>query len=112
MKGKVFAIAAIVLILGGCLAVGLNYLEGYDASYYTKIDNSEVRELSSDEDMKYEYALDCYNEDGKKRELKFKTVRQLRERAYLLLEVRALGVHKWEEVEYNDLPQKVQEKFE
>lgn len=62
--------------------------------------------------MKYQYTLDCYDQNGNKRELNFKTFRELREGAYISLEVRSLGVHKWEEVQYNDLPQKVQEKIQ
>lgn len=110
MKGKIVIVIATVSI-AACLAGGLVYLENLNAHFYTKIDNSRIQELSWEEDMKYEYTLDCYNKNGKKRELKFKTSRQLREGAYLLLEVRSLGVHKWEEVNYNDLPPKVQEKI-
>lgn len=108
---KVFAVIAIVLVLGACAVVGLNYMENYDETFYTKVDNGEVKELSSNEDMKYEYTLDCYDKNGKEREFSFKTSRQLREGAYLSLEVRSLGVHKWEEVTYEKLPQPVQEKL-
>lgn len=61
--------------------------------------------------MKYEYTLDSYNKNGKKRSLDFKTSRLLKEGAYISLEVKSIGVHKWEEVKYNDLPQKVQDKL-
>ena len=61
--------------------------------------------------MKYEYTLDCYNENGKKRELKFKTSRELKEDAFLKLEVKTFGVHSWEEVQYNELPEKVQTNY-
>lgn len=111
MKSKVLIAIAAVLVLGACLVGGFYYLENYDELFYTKIDNSRIRELSSNEDMKYEYILDCYNENGKKRELSFKISRRLREGAYISLEVKALGVHKWKELAYNDLPQKVQEKI-
>lgn len=116
MKGKgnvfaVFAVIAAVLVLGTCFVKGLQYLENYDAYYYSKIDNSKKRELSPEEDMKYEYTLECYDKNGKKRELNFKTSRLLKEGAYISLEVRSLGVHKWEEVKYSELPQKVQEKY-
>lgn len=111
MKGKIFAAIVSVLILGVCFAGGLYYLENHDEFFYSKIDNSRMRELPPNEDMKYEYTLDCYNKNGRKRELDFKTSRKLKENAYILLEVRSLGVHKWEEVQYKDLPQKVQEKL-
>lgn len=62
--------------------------------------------------MKYEYKLICYNENGRKKEIKFKTVRELRNGAYLKLTANAItGVNKWEEVQYDELPNKVQEKY-
>lgn len=111
MKGKIFAVIASVLFLGVCIVGGLYYFENYDEFFYAKVDNSRVRKLSSTEDMKYEYTLDCYNKNGKKRELGFKTSRELKEGAYISLEVRSAGVYQWEEAEYDDLPQKVQEKI-
>lgn len=111
MKGKVFAVIATVLVLGACFVGGLHYLENYDEFFYSKIDNSRMKELSTNEDMKYAYTLDCYNKNGKKRSLHFKTSRQLKEGAYISLEVRSAGVYKWEEVQYNDLPLKTQEKL-
>ena len=52
------------------------------------------------------------DENGKKKEIKFKTSRELREDAYLKLEVMLLtGVHSWEEVQYNELPDKVKANY-
>ena len=70
-----------------------------------------MKELSTGREMKYEYTLDCYNESGRKREITFKTVRVLRDRAYLALEMRAFGLTSWEEVAYSELPEEVQEKI-
>ncbi|MCI8484061.1 MAG: YxeA family protein [Lachnospiraceae bacterium] len=112
MKGKLFAAIITVLILGVCFAGGLYYMENYDEFFYGKVDNSRMEKLSSNDEMKYEYTLDCYNKKGKKRELVFKTSRKLKEGAYISLEVKFSGVHKWEEVQYKELPQKVQDKIE
>ena len=111
MKGKIFIILGIILVLVCCGVGALHFMENYEAVYYSKIDNTKVEELSTSDDLKYKYTLDCYNESGTKKELKFKTYRELKEGAYILLEVRAFEVHKWEEVKYNDLPQAVQEKI-
>lgn len=70
-----------------------------------------MEKLSSPDDMKYEYTLDCYNEKGKKKELKFKTSRELKEDVFLKLEVKTFGVHSWEEVQYDELPEKVQTNY-
>lgn len=99
-------IIAILTIL--ILGAAVYFMEYYEAIYYTKIDNTKVAKISSSDNMKYEYTLDCYNENGRKKEIKFKTSRELRQDAYLLLEVKAMGVHNWKEVQFNELPDKVQ----
>ncbi|MDE5670830.1 MAG: YxeA family protein [Eubacterium sp.] len=111
MKGKIFtACLAAMLILGGVLG-GLYHMENYDKIYYTKVDNTQASELAPGKDMEYAYRLDSYDEKGKKRTLKFETSKKLREDAYLMLEVKSMGVHKWEEVQFDDLPQAVQEEL-
>lgn len=100
----IFITILTILILGAALY----FIEYYDVTYYTRIDNSKIAKISSADDMKYEYTLDCYNQNGGKKEIKFKTSRELRQDAYLLLEVRVMGVHNWKEVQFNELPDKVQ----
>ena len=111
MKSKTAAAIGIVLALICCAVGGLWHMENYETVYYTRIDNTKVHEIAATDDMRYEYALDCYNKDGNKKQLKFKTSRILREDAYLLLEVRAFGVHSWEEVQPEDLPPRTLEKL-
>lgn len=111
MKGKAFtAIIAAMLIIGG-VVFGLYHMENYDKFYYTKVDNSQVSELPASHDMKYEYRLDSYDENGKRKTLKFQASKELREDAYLMLEVKSTGVHKWEEVQLDDIPEEAQEKL-
>lgn len=106
IKEKIPMIIITIIIIAVCI-VGAYFIEGYEKVYYTQIDNNKVQTLSATDNMKYEYTLDCYDENGKKKELKFKTSRELREDAYLKLEVRSIGVHSWEEIEENSLPNKV-----
>lgn len=110
---KIIGIVSVicVLLLICCAAGGMWYLENRQNFFYTKVDNSKVSELPPGEDMKYKYSLECYSEKGKKKSLTFKTSKILREDAYLMLEVRSFGVHKWEEIEYDKLPSIVQEKI-
>lgn len=103
-------IAVFILVLFVGAGIGLYYVENYETSYYTKVDNSEVTELL--EDKQYEYSLISYNKKGKKRKLKFKTSRKLRDDAYLKLTVRSIGVHKWEEVQKEDVPFKASKKMD
>ena len=110
LKEKLPMIIAVVVAIAICIAA-LYFFESYESVYHTQIDNTKVAKLSSTDDMKYEYTLDCYNEKGKKKELKFKTSRELREDAFLKLEVKTFGVHSWEEVQYDELPEKVQTNY-
>ncbi|MCI8332250.1 MAG: YxeA family protein [Clostridiales bacterium] len=112
MKSKMLIILGTVLFLICCTVGGLYYFENHKGIYYSQIDNTKMKELSTSNNMKYEYTLACYNKNGQKKTLKFKTSRELREDAYILLEVRMFGVHRWEEVQYDELPAKVQNKYQ
>ena len=93
------------------LGVAFYLMENYEATYYTKIDNTKIQAISSTDEMKYQYTLDCYDDKGKKKELSFKTSRELKENSYLKLEVRIIGVHRWKEVQEEELPEKVKENY-
>lgn len=107
---NIFIIISIIVFVALC-GVSFYFLETYDKTYYTQIDNSKIAETHSSDDMRYEYTLTCYAEDGKPRELKFKTVRKLREDAYLVLKVRIFGVHSWAEVNFDELPKPVKDRY-
>ena len=73
--------------------------------YYTMIVNDDTK-LKVEEE--YEYTLDAYNKKGKKKTLTFISSKQLREGAYLELYVTPLrGVTYWQEVQLDELPDKV-----
>lgn len=111
IKGKIaVTIGIIVFIL---FLYGIYYLLVIQNSeYYTQIDNSKVESLSTTDNMKYQYTLTAYDEKGKKKEVTFKTNRELREDAYLKLEVMLTrGVTNWEEVQFDEMPKEVQEKY-
>ncbi len=104
-KLPIIIIAIIAIALCGMLLYKMEFSEDI---YYTQIDNTKIENVSSSDNMKYKYTLKCYKENGKEKEFTFKTSRELREDAYLKLEVRSIsGVHSWEEVQYNELPEKV-----
>lgn len=110
IKEKIPMIIAIFVAIAVCV-IAFFTIENYEKIYYTKIDNSKIKSISTSDDMKYEYTLDCYNEKGNKKEIKFKTSRKLKDNAYLMLEVRTMGVHSWKEVVYNELPEKVKSNY-
>lgn len=106
IKEKIPMIIAVIVSIAIC-GITFFIMENYETVYYTQIDNTKIQSISATDDMKYEYTLDCYNENGKKKEIKFKTSRELKEDAFLMLEVRTMGVHSWKEVQVNELPKKV-----
>lgn len=111
--GIILAVAVLVAFLAGGAYLVLDRMENHDESFYTQVDNRKIKELKpSSDDMKFEYALESFDQEGGSRELRFKTVRELREGAYLKLELRALGlVYGWEEVQLEDIPEKAREKL-
>lgn len=111
MKKSIFIVFGVIIFLSACIGV-FYYFENYEMVCYTKVDNEKNHELSSSSDMKYEYSLECYKENGKSKDVKFKTSRELREGAYLLLELRTLGVHTWKEIQFEELPTGVKKQYE
>lgn len=103
----------IPMIIAGIVAIVIMVAAYYilfihKTIYYVQIDNTKIEQVSSKEDMKYEYTLTGYNKNGKSKEIKFKTTRELREDAYLELEVMTVrGVYGWKEVQPENLPDKV-----
>ena len=103
-KEKIPMIIAIIIVIA--LIVGAYYfLVVHKEQYYTQIDNSKIEEISGTDDMKYQYTLTAYSKNGKEKEVEFKTSRELREGAYLELDVMQMrGVVNWREVQANELP--------
>ena len=111
IKGKIFAGIGIVVVIAVFFII-FWLLFYQESTYYTKIDNTKVEQLDSG-DMRYEYTLDAYNEKGNSKEVIFKTSRELKDDAYLKLDVMLTrGVKSWEEVQYDELPDKVQEQYD
>ena len=106
-KEKIPMIIAVIVVIA--LAIGAYYfLVVHKDMYYTQIDNTKIEEISSSDDMKYQYTLTAYNKNGKEKEVQFKTSRELREGAYLELDVMQIrGVVNWREVQTEDLPDDV-----
>ncbi len=110
-KEKLWLIIVVIIAVAIC-GVTLYMMEFGEDIYYTQIDNTKIERVSSSDNMKYQYTLKCYKENGKEKDITFKTSRELREDAYLKLEVKPIsGVHSWEEVQYNELPEKVKTNY-
>lgn len=111
IKEKLPMVIAVVVAIG-ILALAYYFMFIHQEAYYTQIDNEKIEQISTSDDMKYEYTLTAYNSNGKEKEVKFKTSRELREDAYLELDViKGRGVVDWREVQYEELPEKVQENY-
>ena len=111
IKEKMPMVIAVVVAIG-ILALAYYFMFIHQEAYYTQIDNEKIEQISTSDDMKYEYTLTAYNSNGKEKEVKFKTSRELREDAYLELDIMmGRGVVDWREVSFEELPEKVQEKY-
>ena len=106
-KEKIPMIIATIIVIA--LIFGAYYiLFVHKDIYYTQIDNTKIEQISNTDDMKYQYTLMAYNKNGKEKEIQFKTTRELREDAYLELEVMSIrGVINWKEVQEEELPEDV-----
>ena len=106
-KEKLPMIIAVIIVIA--LIVGAYYfLVVHKDLYYTKVDNTKIEEVSGTDDMRYQYTLIAYDKNGKSKEVQFKTSRELREGAYLELDVMQMrGVVNWREVQANELPEDV-----
>lgn len=85
--------------------------------YYVKIDNAHITENESTAGVinlgssePYLYDLEAVNESGDRAEIEFGTSRELRQDAFLKLELQPFrGVVSWSEVSPDDLPPQVTE---
>lgn len=121
MRKKVLGgIATAVVIVAVVIGFGMWFLSGSDSTYYyTQIDNSKIEKNDSDGGvvnlnggMEYAYTLSAYNESGKEKDITFGASRQLREGAYIRLTVMPVrGVIEWSEVQYDELPEAVQDNY-
>ncbi len=105
-------IAIMILIAVAICGISYYFMFYQSSNYYTKIDNTKVEKINTKDNMKYEYKLKCYNENGKEKEIKFKTSRQLKEGSYIKLKVMvSRGVISWEEVQFDELSEKIKTKY-
>ena len=106
-REKIPMIIAVIIVIA--LIIGAYYfLIVHKEQYYTRIDNTKIEEISGTDDMKYQYTLTAYSKNRKEKEVEFKTSRELREGAYLELDVMQMrGVVNWREVQANELPEDV-----
>lgn len=119
MKKKVlggigFVVLVVVCVCGFLLSgVGGKY-------YYTQVDNSKIGLMEPDGGvidfsggMDFAYTLPSYDENGKRKEMTFGTMRELKEGAFLRLKaVPIRGVVEWTEVQYGELPEAVQSQYD
>ncbi len=113
--GIAVAVVAALLSLGAWLYSGSGSIY-----YYTQIDNSRIADgkprdgvIDMQGGMSYSYTLPAYNEKGVEKEITFGASRALREGAFLRLTVSPIrGVVEWSEVQYEELPEAVQECYD
>jgi len=118
MKKKILvSIATAAIVVVGIIGFCMWFFSGSGSVYYyTQIDNSKIERNDSDGGvinlsggMDYSYTLPAYNENGKGKDITFGASRELREGAFIRLTVSPVrGVIEWSEVQYDELPEAVQ----
>ncbi len=120
-KNLVIIIAAVVSVIA-IISVGVMFFfKGNDTYYYTQIDESKMTEnekagqggvIDFTGGMRYLYTLTCYDENGEEKTFTFGANKVLKNKAFLKLSTRPIqGVVAWEEVQYKDMPDSVQGKY-
>lgn len=114
------AVLAVAVLAGTALFMLTRIFDTGSAEiYYVQIDNSRIAENHSTGGvidftggLAYHYTLPAFDAAGNERTLDFGMSRELREGAFLRLEVMPVrGVVNWEEVQYSELPGPVQARF-
>lgn len=91
--------------IGFVIAIGLIAGLVFTFTYLTNTENAHAEETPGGSGGNYMYTLACFGENGQERELVFGAGRQLREGAFLQLDVMHLrGVVSWAEVDESELP--------
>lgn len=117
-KAATIAIVAVLAVVAAaCIVVALTTNLLLAGDYYVKIDNACITEnestggvinLGSSEP--YLYDLEAVNEFGDRAKIEFGASRELRQDAFLRLELQPIrGVVSWYEVSPDDLPPEVAE---
>lgn len=115
ITGGIAVISAVFICFCGWLILGGG------STYYTQISNSNVKasgseegviNLSGDGGLDFSYTLPAYDENGREKEITFGASKELREGAFICLQVMPVrGVLNWSEVSYEELPAAVQERY-
>ena len=66
IKEKLPMVIAVVVAIG-ILALAYYFMFVHKDVYYTQIDNEKIEQISTSDDMKYEYTLTAYNTNGKEK---------------------------------------------
>ena len=102
----VIAVLAIIFMTVAFLTTQTN------TDYYTQIDNRWVTDIAPHGAMNYKYTWVAYDDSGNAKDITFETSKVLTDDAYLCLKVAPIrGVVTWAEVQFDELPSAVQEKY-
>lgn len=115
---KIIAITIIVIVAVAAtalLAIASQNSMLLSGDYYVKVDNAHISEndssggvVNAKSSEPYIYELEAVNESGDKTTLEFGVSRELRQNAYLRLDIQPVrGVVSWSEVPADELPPKV-----
>ena len=118
MKQARIALIVVLVVLGvlaaAVLGMGTLYQSSAEnaADYYSRIDNSLAAPINPHGGMNYRYTLQAYRADGQGKSLELDTSRILKDGAFIKIQVAPMrGVIGWEEMQYEQLPPAVQDRY-
>ncbi len=117
--GKILGPVFAILLAAGAICLLYALFCGTGVPYYAQIDNARVKPTESgggvvnfEGSLPYTYTLPAYDGNGREREISFGASRELKDGAFIRLEVVPVrGVVRWAEVRYDELPTEVQSRF-
>ncbi len=119
-KKTIVGIAVAAVLIGSLICIWqCLFSEAGGTYYYAQIDNSKLEEggprdgvIDMQGGMAYSYTLPAYDEKGGGKDITFGASRELREGAFIRLTLKPVrGVVEWSEVQYEELPEAVQEHY-
>ena len=103
---KMVGVVVAIVLAGVAAWWGYNQVFTSPSTWYVQVDNTKLSPADeNNNDFDYHYDLPAVSETGETQTVGFDTSRELRDGAYLKLEMLALrGVVRWEEVTWDNIP--------
>ncbi|KRG11125.1 YxeA family protein [Lederbergia galactosidilytica] len=117
MKSWIIGLLTIFIIVGGLVAASLIFHNEVTDRFNPLVPQKDVYVQIMEKGTPrsqggYDYTLSGFDESGIERKVTFYAAEELRNSAYLRVDAKGKYIKTWEEVQWEELPNKVSEKLE